>query len=238
MTSEASLVLRPVTVSPAAKREHRRLGPREEAEGDEARPQPAGDVQGRLRELEEPFPVRRPEVLEPDLPPRGRHADLSAVEVASEHEVEVARLEPGHVVGEVREEDAEIGPRVGQPAEGVVAAPRVGPRHLHAAARHREELRAVLEQARLWGRTAELGWAAEGIPRLGDVVVAEDDERPQARTEPPEGTAEGLLSAAAADEVAGDCGEVELEALRPRERLLERAGVERPRPQVEVGEVE
>ena len=89
--------------------ELRRLRTGEETEGDEARPQAARDVERRGRPAVDPLPVARTQVLQAKLPTREGDADLPAVRVPGEDEVEGARRQPVGDAREVAEEDAEVG---------------------------------------------------------------------------------------------------------------------------------
>src|SRR5919109_4248468 len=90
------------------------LRAREEPKRDEARPESARNMEHPSRRLVQPLPVTRTQMLEPELSPRCREADLPAVQMPRENEVERARLEPLDHVGEMREEDANVGVRIGE----------------------------------------------------------------------------------------------------------------------------
>src|SRR4029453_9423842 len=80
-----------------------RLGPREEAERHERRPETRRDVEHPARPAVEPLCVRPLEMREPDLPAAVRHDDLARVEMPRENEVEHARLYPVYHAREVAE---------------------------------------------------------------------------------------------------------------------------------------
>src|SRR5439155_12254581 len=126
-----------------------RVGPGQQAKWDEARPQPPGDVQGRRRTEEEPLPVLRPEMLEPDLPAGSGKADLAAVVVTAEHEVVRAFGQSVDDVRKVTEEDAEtsigVGP-LGRARAPLEVRGRVDARDLHRYAPKLDRPRLVTQE--------------------------------------------------------------------------------------------
>ena len=162
-----------------------------------------------MRELEKPFPVARSQVLEAQLAARRRDADLPAVEVAGENDVELTRPQRLHRVREVDEQDAEVGLGIGEPAVKLAMPQWVPAGHLHFPAAHVKYLGLVIEQHR-GGDAAQVGRAAERVAGRRDIVISEHRVGPEAGPEPGELALEHAQPAAAADEVAGDGDEIEI----------------------------
>ena len=85
-------------------------------------------------------------MLEAQLAARRRDADLPAVEVAGENDVELTRPQRLHRVREADEQDAEVGLGIGEPAVKLAMAPQWVPAgHLHFPAAHVKYLGLVIE---------------------------------------------------------------------------------------------
>ena len=142
-----------------------------------------------------------------------------------------------HRIGEVDEQDAEIGSGVGKRPVRLAEAPRVAPGDLHHPAPDLEGARCVLQQ--LAGlHLAQVRGTAERIARGRHVVVSEDHEDPGARPEPRELTPQRAHAALPADEVAGDRDEVERLRRCPVHGFPQSAAVQRDRAEVEVRDVQ
>ena len=190
-----------------------------------------------LGQLEEALPVRRAQVLQPHLAAGRGDADLSAVQVPCEDQVELARCERPHVVREVHEQDAEVRVRVGQRAVRLPVAPRIAPGHLDPPAVVPDAHGLVLQEHRRV-HPAQVGGTAEGIPGRSHVVVPEHGVGAVAWMKPAELPPQRAHAALPADEVAGDGDEVELLRRRPVDGLAEGAAVQRDGAEVEVGDVQ
>src|SRR5438094_6897574 len=92
----------------SAQSELRRLGPRGEAEGNESRAEPGGDVHRRRAVSIDAARVGRARMREQHLAPGVRQGDLTVVHVAGEDEVEAARFELVENAWVVAEEDREV----------------------------------------------------------------------------------------------------------------------------------
>jgi hypothetical protein len=112
-------------------------------------------------------------------------------------------------------------------------------RDLHAHAARFEDVSRVAEEvdARVV-EVSDVARLAEGIARLGDVVVPEHGVGAVAGAKPPEAPAERRLPARMSEEIAGHDHEVGVAALGPRDGAREGTRVQPERAEMEVGEME
>src|SRR5918992_2903486 len=179
-------------------------------------------------------------MLQTHSPTRKREADLAAVKMSGEDELERSRLEPRHGVREVREQDAQVGIRLDEtlgPAR--LPVPRIGADDLHEGALVREGHRRVLEESsplRLDSRC--VGRRVEGITARLDVVIPQDRADAMARAQPSERIPQPGFTSLPRQQIAGDGHEVVGVLLGPADRLLDRHAVQRERAEVQIREVE
>ncbi len=119
--------------------------------------------------------------------PRGvGYADLSAVEVAREDHLKLARHQRLHRVGKVDEEDAEVGLAIGERPVRLTMTAWVAPGHLDRPASDARGSTDSCSSSTAALEVAQIGRPAERVARRGDVVVSEHGVRAVARAQPPE----------------------------------------------------
>ena len=173
---------------------------------------------------------------EPEPAARPGHADLAAVQVAGEDDIDPPGSEPGQDVGEMAEQDAQIGAHVEVRGGVVVRLAEValggGAGQREAPAVERELRRRAIEQLEA-AEVAGVPALRERIAAAREVVVAEHgvgavaggrDELGGGRREPRSGPA-------ACDEIPRDRNEVGLQLARPLRAPAEQA---EPRPEARV----
>jgi len=187
----------------------------------------------------DPLDIACAKVRQAELPAGKRDDDLTRMEVSGEDEVERVRREPPDDAREVAEEHAQAHLGICELLRLRLSEDvglRVHADELHAAAAELDLDRLVAEhrdtvESRNRSRIYSLG---KRVARVGEVVVAEDDD---ARAELLEQPLEERHARAPRDEVAGNTDEIRAALRDPGHRILGRPPSARGDPEMEVREV-
>src|SRR5262245_646220 len=176
-------------------------------------------------------------MFEANLAAQGRNADLPAVQMPRQNEVESAGPKVAYDVRKMEEQDAEIGFGVRKIAEEPPVGPQalIAAHDLHRLSAHRQQHGIVLEQdgSRVLDHRGIRG-LREGVAGHLDVVVAEDRKDAQAWLERGDRRLQPGLAALSREKVARDRDDVTGRLRGPAHRTLQRAAVEGDRAEVEV----
>ena len=166
-----------------------------------------------------------------------READLAAVGVTGEDEVERPGWQAIDRVREVGEQDAQVGRRIGEPDRWTPATLGSTTHELDSATTDVDRSGDVLEQLGRLPEVLDSSFPAERVPRLVDVDVPEDGEHAVRCAQPAKAAKQLRLAASPREQVARDRDEIRLLLPEPAYGRAEDPAVQGQRAEMRVGEM-